>query len=122
MAFKFGSAEYFVELKTATTNWRMEGIKNATRPITKNIQGVIEDGRKLRKLNGRGSLVFAMFPVRHEDDQWLRYLDRIANSLGLELSATDCSTRVTVNLEAAEKADVIVVTIPINEALSGSAV
>jgi hypothetical protein len=38
-----------IELKTVNTSYQYENVKKKTRPITKNIQGVIADIEKLKK-------------------------------------------------------------------------
>jgi hypothetical protein len=54
---------YDVELKTPNTNWRVPGVLNRIRPITKNIDGVVKDAHKLVMAPGRGIVCFALFPV-----------------------------------------------------------
>jgi hypothetical protein len=36
-----GGARYDVELKTWNSNWQIPGVRNATRPITMNIAGMV---------------------------------------------------------------------------------
>ena len=45
LTFLYDGKRYDVELKTSNTNWRMKGVLSRTRPITKNIRGVIIDGQ-----------------------------------------------------------------------------
>jgi hypothetical protein len=52
LSFVYDGKPYDVELKTSNTNWRMNGVQARTRPITKNIRGVIVDGGKLRQCAG----------------------------------------------------------------------
>jgi hypothetical protein len=54
LTFSYDGRRYDVELKTSNTNWRMKGVLARTRPITKNIRGVIIDGGKLRQCPGDG--------------------------------------------------------------------
>lgn len=44
--FKEDGETYKIELKTHNTNWRVEGIKNKHRPITKNVKSIIRDTYK----------------------------------------------------------------------------
>jgi len=75
--------EFFIMLKTVNTNFRFDGVKNCTRPITKNIQGVIADIDKLRFLphDTVGYVLFPVFPVsaseRARQDQLKRHIDRL---------------------------------------------
>jgi hypothetical protein len=60
----------FIMLKTVNTNYRFTGVESLTRPITKNIAGVVEDLSKLRAgVEGPSILVvFPVFPL-HADDE-----------------------------------------------------
>jgi hypothetical protein len=109
VTFLFQGSRYDIELKTCNTNWRMEGIRNLTRPITKNVSGIVIDAKKLQQCPGDGIVAFCMFPVAGKDDRWTEYLDRIGRELGIELSVTRHCTRVSVALSAGCDADVIVI-------------
>ena len=102
IGFRFGNEAYFIELKTANTNWRVAGVKVKHRPITRNIRGVINDVRKLDGCGCRGIVAFALFPLVPGDKQWHKYLRRIADETGLSLSETEHCFRWRVPL--AEKA------------------
>lgn len=52
-----------IELKTTNTNYKIQGVKAKTRPITKNINDIIIDIEKLRVLNQPGYIAFVMFPI-----------------------------------------------------------
>lgn len=114
LSFKFGGSRYCIELKTPTTNSRMPGVKERTRPITRNIDAIVEDCLKHPEAHVQGIVAFAMFPVRPNDENWIEYFDRIVNELGLDLRAKACATRVTVDLPMRNQADIIVATIPIS--------
>jgi hypothetical protein len=45
LTFSYGDKRCDVELKTCNTNWRMEGVLSRTRPITKNVAGIVADAR-----------------------------------------------------------------------------
>lgn len=54
-----------IELKTVNTNYRYKNVENKTRPITKNIQGVIDDIDKLQSTQNyiKKAILFVVFPV-----------------------------------------------------------
>jgi len=71
-----------IELKTVNTNIRYPNVINTTRPITKNINGVIEDIENLRKTNFNYKfVVFIVFPITHDNNIWQTHLERITNNL-----------------------------------------
>ena len=57
---------WLIELKTCNTSWAADGVEPKVRPITMNVNGVINDIRKLRKgrKSARGLAAFLFFPVR----------------------------------------------------------
>ena len=66
LRFDYAGLRYYLELKTANTNWRAKGIENKTRPITMNITQICDDVDKVAGLNGaseRGIVAFYLFPV-----------------------------------------------------------
>jgi hypothetical protein len=77
-----------VELKTANTNWRAEGILNITRPITKNVSGIAEDILALRQKcpPAHGFAAFCIFPIplrlwqntREQLDYHLRHIEEMS--------------------------------------------
>jgi hypothetical protein len=86
LAFEADGATCYVEIKTANFNWRAVGVENKTRPVTKNISGIIEDIRKLRRgcPPAKGVIVFVLFPIptrvwEQERDKLLYHLQRIEN-------------------------------------------
>ncbi|SYX83979.1 hypothetical protein [Paenibacillus alvei] len=81
ISFLHNNQRYFLELKTSNTNWRLAGVESKTRPITKNIGSIINDGFKLRECSGVGILVFILFPIPTGDKRWNQYLERISNLL-----------------------------------------
>src|SRR5688572_11422352 len=58
LSFVYDDRRYDVELKTSNTNWRMNGVLALTRPITKNIDSIIIDGKKLQQCPGQGIVAF----------------------------------------------------------------
>ncbi|MED0677487.1 hypothetical protein ABEV55_16955 [Aneurinibacillus thermoaerophilus] len=81
ISFTKDNQRYFLELKTSNTNWVVKGIESKTRPITKNIDSIIDDGFKLQGCNGVGILVFILFPLPKGDRRWNQYLERVSNLL-----------------------------------------
>ena len=77
--------EHLVMLKTVNTSFRFDTIEQHTRPITKNINGVIEDIDKLMSLpdTAIGYVLFVVFPVSSDRysrrEQLKQHLDRIAS-------------------------------------------
>jgi hypothetical protein len=71
-----------IELKTVNTNVRYPNVINTTRPITKNVNGVIEDieNLKMQKFTDR-FVVFITFPITHDNQNWKQHLDRITQNL-----------------------------------------
>ena len=66
VGFDYSGKHYYVELKTANTNWRAEGIENKTRPITLNIKQICDDINKVAGINStsnRALVAFCLFPV-----------------------------------------------------------
>jgi len=115
LAFSYGGKRCHLELKTCNTNWRMEGVLNRTRPITKNVSGIIEDARKLQNCLGEGIVAFCMFPVPCDDERWAEYLDRIGKELGLALSVAQHSARISISIAGGREADVVVVAFTISK-------
>ena len=74
--------DWAIELKTVNTNYRYGNVRNKTRPITKNIQGVIKDIEKLKFTNyANKAILFIVFPVTHNHKKWKTHLQKISNSL-----------------------------------------
>ncbi len=109
LTFSYAGGRCDVELKTCNTNWRMPGVLDLTRPITKNIAAVVEDAKKLQACAGKGIIAFCIFPIPCNDMRWTLYLERIAKETCVSLSVDNHSTRVSVSLAGECKADVIVV-------------
>lgn len=78
-----------IELKTANTNYRYSNVVNKHRPITKNVQGVIDDIEQLRKsskLAGvKKAVLFVVFPVSHLKSEWQEHLNKIKQYLSNEI-------------------------------------
>jgi len=73
---------WMIELKTINTNLKYKNTNDKTRPITKNTEGVIEDIKKLKRCLGvNKSVLFIVFPARHDNKHWLNQLERIKKYL-----------------------------------------
>jgi len=84
LSLEVGGHKWYVELKTANTNWRAQGVEEKTRPITMNISGIINDIHKLRDKcpPAKGIAAFVLFPVptriwEQERSKLLYHLRRI---------------------------------------------
>lgn len=115
LTFSYGGKHCHVELKTCNTNWRMEGVLSRTRPITKNVAGIVADARKLKNCSGEGIVAFCMFPVSRDDERWVEYLERISNELGLALSARQKTERVSIQIGSDCRVDVVVIAFAISK-------
>ena len=74
--------DWAIELKTVNTNYRYENVENKTRPITKNIQRVIDDIEKLKSMNYTNkAILFVVFPVSHNNKNWKIHLQKILKLL-----------------------------------------
>jgi hypothetical protein len=74
--------DWAIELKTVNTNIRYKNAKNKHRPITRNVQGVIEDIEKLSKTDYTNkSVLFVVFPIRHANSNWQIHLGKITEKL-----------------------------------------
>ncbi len=95
----YQSQRIHIELKTANTNWRAEGLANKNRPITKNIDGIIHDIKKARQagLNQLGIIGFVLFPVpvrlwQTERSQMREHFQRIEQEGGLRHGEIEAAT------------------------------
>lgn len=97
---------YSVELKTPNTNWKLGGVNNNGRPITKNIQSVIDDAKKLNSPNG--IVAFVLFPVPVGDTRWEFYLDRINEKTDLGLSKEKNCELIDMNVDENNECSLVV--------------
>lgn len=112
ISFRWEGIRYDVELKTPNTNWRMPGVAEMTRPITKNIASIVEDARKINTQDCQPLVAFVIFPVPRGDDRWVQYLDRIGQELQLSLSREAHASQVTLPISSAYSADMVVCCFP----------
>lgn len=76
-----------LELKTPNTNWKIGNGKSGGKPITKNINEIINDAKKLNCPNGIVS--FVMFPIPTNNDNWKFYIERIIEETEINIAETD---------------------------------
>ena len=75
-------SDWAIELKTLNTNYRFKNVENKMRPITKNIQSVIDDIENLKSSNIKNkAILFVVFPVSDEVEYWKELLIRITSLL-----------------------------------------
>jgi hypothetical protein len=103
----FHEANFFrVELKTPNTNWKIPGIKQCGRPITKNIQSIIDDAKKLNSY--QGILAFVLFPVPIDDHRWKMYIDKISEKCRIEIDKERQCTIVKIAIDNTNYCNLIV--------------
>lgn len=74
--------DWAIELKTVNTNYRYENVENKTRPITKNIQGVIDDIKNLKSTDyAKKTILFIVFPATHSHRNWKIHLQKFSGLL-----------------------------------------
>jgi hypothetical protein len=96
ITFFHNEKPYSIELKTPNTNWKIQGVNTKCRPITKNIQSVIDDAKKLNSENG--IVAFVLFPIPIGDNRWEFYLNRINEKINLKLSKKDNCDLIDIDL------------------------
>lgn len=73
--------DWAIQLKTVNTNYRYSGVEIKTRPITMNIQKVIEDIGILKSTDYKNeAILFLAFPVTHDNEYWQDHYQKIALS------------------------------------------
>lgn len=102
------SHDYFdcrIELKTPNTNWKIKGVKSSTRPITKNIQSIIDDTIKLN--SAYGIVAFVLFPIPLNHDSWKIYIQRISEETGIYIDDSHCNL-IEVDIDKENKCNMLV--------------
>ncbi|MDD2470150.1 MAG: hypothetical protein PHI22_04410 [Bacilli bacterium] len=91
--FESKGESYKIELKPPNTNWRLDGIENKHRPITKNINSIIHDTYKLNTGDSSiGIIAFVLFPLSSNDEDWKFYIKRISDETKLNINDEHCRT------------------------------
>ena len=114
ISLRWKGVRYDIELKTPNTNWRMPGVAEMTRPITKNIASIVEDARKANSQDCQPLITFVIFPIPRGDDRCLQYLDRIGHELQLSLSQDAHASQITLPISSAHSADVVICCFPMS--------
>ena len=70
------SKDSCIELKTPNTSYRHDGCENRTRPITNNIDSIINDINALKKIGVDGYIAFVMFPIDN-NGKYQSHIDKI---------------------------------------------
>ncbi|MFC4221033.1 hypothetical protein [Flagellimonas marina] len=103
----FNNGRYHqVELKTSNTNWKIDGISNNSRPITKNIKSIVRDAKKLN--SAQGIVAFVLFPIPSNDTRWKVYIERIKDKTGLEIDYDKNCKLEQVNIDKNRTCELLV--------------
>ncbi len=87
VTFEHKSKTYALELKTINTNYRYQNIQKKTRPITKNIEGILKDVSDLKQKDYNFKYVlFIVFPLDLNKDKklWEYHLKKINSLIQLQ--------------------------------------
>ncbi len=106
LTFFYNDLYYAVELKTPNTNWKINGINSKGRPITKNINSIVEDTKKLNSTSG--IVAFVLFPIPVNDNRWEKYIQRISELTGIELKIERDCELIEMEVDNQNKCTVIV--------------
>ena len=77
--------EFVVELKTANISYRIKGVKNKTRPVTKNFKSIEKDTEKIKRSGKKGKVIFVIFPVPVNDKRYLEFVERVQKNTGVSI-------------------------------------
>ena len=108
ITFFWQNEPYSIELKTSNTSWKINGVNSNQRPISKNINSIIKDAKKLNKESG--IVAFVLFPIPTNDTRWKLYIDRISEKTGLNLSTEKNCTVINMHLVNNYYCDLVVCT------------
>lgn len=97
---------YKIELKTPNTNWKINGIAQVGRPITKNINSIIDDALKLN--SDDGIVAFVLFPIPLNDKSWEKYIHRIHNKTNIDLSVEKNCQQFEMNIDDVNRCKVVI--------------
>ena len=80
--------ELYVELKTCNTSYKIDGVIDKSKPITKNINNIIKDVNKLKQLNNKGKVVFIVFPLPPDKiNEFIeQHLKKIEKDTGIKIN------------------------------------
>lgn len=69
---------------------------------------IIQDGKKLKQSSSNGLVAFVMFPIPPADNQWEKYISRIASKLQLPVTPQANCNRVSIAVDSKHKAELVV--------------
>jgi len=99
IAFTFKGRKCYLQLKTCNTNWRVDSVEVRTRPITENIERMIDDIRGMRNIEEPelGIALMILFPVdiNKSFDDIKNDIKKIKNG---EVLLKECSLFKTVRI------------------------
>lgn len=86
--------KYYIELKTPNSSNRIDGIADKRKPTTYNVNSIVADAQKLKRISPRGIMAFVLFPIPAGSEDWKRYyIDRINDKLNKRISEKrNCTT------------------------------
>lgn len=113
ITFRSNGTRYDIELKTPNTNWRIPGVDEKIRPITKNVSSVVDDARKRARGNRELLVAFVMFPIPSGDQRWHEYLERVGRELQISLSPKLHAAQITLPISSQHSADVAICCFPV---------
>ena len=71
----------YIEIKTVNTSYNVENVKAKNKPITKNINGIIEDIKKISTYGEKdGVVAFVLFPI-DDEEKYKKHVERIVCAL-----------------------------------------
>jgi len=108
ITFFHNGEPHTIEMKTPNTNWKIKGVNSNCRPITKNIQSIIDDTKKLNSSNG--ICAFVLFPIPVGDNRWESYLYRISEKTGIALSREKNCNLIKVAVDSKNECNLMVCT------------
>jgi len=75
--------DWAIELKTISTNYRCTNCENRIRPITKNIQSILDDIAQLKNNSEykNKAVAFVVFPLPKGNSRWQQHISRVTNKL-----------------------------------------
>jgi len=86
VTFEYENKTYAIELKTINTNYSYQNVQKKTRPITKNIEGILKDISDLKQKDYDFKyVVFIVFPLDLDKSRinWEKHLTKIKDKTKL---------------------------------------
>jgi hypothetical protein len=88
VSFEYNGQKWFAEIKTANTNWQIDGIESRARPITLNMQSIAKDILKLKQESklSHGMAIFCIFPISEhvrKSKKLIYHLETIKKECGM---------------------------------------